>query len=112
MKFLAVVVSAALASGTGYDIDLGTSLQSGMLKVQPSITGPAGGVVTYDMKVRREGRGKSSDSSQSGNVKLGQDGHARLASNSVNVAPGDRYVVTVRVRDGTEVVAEKSAHYP
>lgn len=112
MKFLAAALFCTLASAAGYGIDLGATLESGRLEVQPVIDGPAGKVVTYDIKVTRDGPGKSSSSSQGGTAKIGDDGHARLASSSVNVERGDRYDVTVRVRDGNEIVAEKSAQYP
>ena len=117
MKRLSAVLALAFAcsanaADSAYQLDLGTSMQSGSLKVQPTVTGPAGKQLSYEMKVRREGQGKSSNSSQGGTVKLDQDGHGRLASNSVNVSPDDRYEVTVRLLDGGRVVAEKSAEYP
>ena len=109
---LDVVASGAIAADSPYQVDLGASLSGGNLKVEPQVSGPAGKELQYKMEVRREGQGKSSNSSQGGTVKLGEDGHARLASNSVNVSPDDRYEVTVRLMDGSRVVAEKSQRYP
>lgn len=102
----------AMAADSPYKLDLGASVQGGSLKVEPQVSGPAGKQLEYKMEVRREGQGKSSNSSQGGTVKLGDDGHARLASNSVNVSPDDRYIVTVRLMDGGRIVAEKSQQYP
>lgn len=109
---LAFVAVGAIASDSSYKLDLGASVHGGNLKVEPEVSGPAGKELQYKMEVRREGQGKSSNSSQGGNVKLDENGHARLASNSVNVSSNDRYEVTVRLMDGGRVVAEKSQHYP
>jgi hypothetical protein len=117
MKVVAALVALGLAAtawagDSQYQLDLGASVQSGNLKVEPQVSGPAGKVLNFQMQVRREGPGKSSNSSQGGTVKLDQDGHAQLASNSVNVSANDRYIVTVRLLDGARVVAEKSEQYP
>jgi hypothetical protein len=108
----AFLATAAIAADSPYKVDLGASVNAGNLKVEPTITGPAGKTVIYEMRVRREGEGKSSNSSQGGTVQLDERGHAKLASNSVNVSPDDRYLVTVRVLEGTRVVAEESREYP
>ena len=117
MKLLAVLFSiaaatSAVAADSAYKLDLGASVHGGNLKVAPQVSGPAGKELQYEMKVRREGEGKSSSSSQGGKVKLDQDGRAQLASNSVNVSPNDRYEITVRLLDGGRVVAQKSEQYP
>lgn len=117
MKLYAVLFSFALAANavaadSPYKLDLGASLHGGNLRVEPQVSGPAGKELEYKMEVRREGKGKSSDSSQGGTVKLDENGHARLASNSVNVSSNDRYEVRVRLLDGGHVVAEKSQQYP
>jgi hypothetical protein len=109
LAFLAV---SAVAADSPYKLDLGASLHGGSLKVEPQVSGPAGKQLQYKMEVRREGQGKSSNSSQGGTVKLDESGHARLASNSVSVSPNDRYEVTVRLLDAGRVVAEKSQQYP
>jgi hypothetical protein len=107
-----LIASAALAADNRYTLDMGASVHAGNLKVEPTIAGPAGRTVEYEMRVRREGGGNSSNSSQGGTVKLDDDGRAQLASNSVSVTPSDRYVVTVRVMDQGKVVAEQSQQYP
>jgi len=112
VAILGFLAFSAMAAESAYQLDLGASVQGGNLKVQPNVTGPAGKELKYEMKVRREGAGKSSSSSQGGTVKLDQNGHARLASNSVNVSSGDRYDVTVRLLEGGRVVAEKTQQYP
>ena len=110
--FAISVATTAIAADSAYKLDLGASMHGGSLKVEPQVTGPAGKELNYEMKVRREGQGKSSNSSQGGTVKLDENGEARLASNSVNVSPNDRYEVTVRLLEGGRVVAEKSQQYP
>ena len=117
MKFSVVLsmlalASAAYAADDRYMLDLGASVEGSSLKVEPTITGPAGKTLNYQMRVRREGGGNSSNSSQGGTVRLDNSGHAQLASNSVSVSPSDRYVVTVRVMENGKVVAEKTQQYP
>jgi len=111
MKSALLICALAVASsafGADYSLDLGASLQHGSLKVEPTVTGPAGKTLDYEMRVRS----KSSNSSQGGTVQLDESGKARLASNSVSISPSDNYVVTVRLMDGGNVVAEKSRQYP
>lgn len=95
-----------------YQLDLGARLEGGSLKVEPTVSGPPDKALRYEMRVRRDGEAGASNSSQSGTVRLDDDGHAQLASNAVSVGPNDRYVVTVRLLDGARVVAEQSASYP
>ena len=97
---------------SGYRLDLGAEVHGNNLTVEPTVVGPADKALAYEMKVRREGQGRSSNSSQSGTVKLDADGRAKLASNSVNVSPSDHYEITVRLFDRDRLVAEQSARYP
>jgi len=106
------VPMTALAADSAYQLDLGASRQGDSLKVEPRVSGPAGKELEYKMDVRREGQGKSSNSSQRGTVKLDESGHGRLSSSSVNVSSNDRYEVTVRLMDNGRVVAEKSQQHP
>jgi hypothetical protein len=117
MRFLFAICALALASmgfaaDARYTLDLGASAHDGSLKVEPVVTGPAGKIVSYEMQVRRDGNGNSSNNSQGGTVQLDDSGRARLASNSVSVSPSDHYVVTVRVLEQGRVVAEQSREYP
>ena len=103
---------AFAANDSQYQLDLGTEVHAGNLKVEPTVTGPAGKTLRYEMRVRREGSAGSSNSSQSGTVRLDNDGRGQLASNSISVTPADHYEITVRVYDEGHVVAEQSTRYP
>lgn len=105
-------VAAPVFAGAGYHVDLGASVDQGSLKLQPVASGPAGKVLSYEMKVRRESGAGASSSNQSGTVKLGRDGSAPLASTSVSVSPGERYRVSVRLLDRGKPVAEETASLP
>ncbi|HET7363522.1 MAG TPA: curli-like amyloid fiber formation chaperone CsgH [Burkholderiales bacterium] len=111
LAVMALLPAPALGD-SGYQLDLGARVEGGSLKVQPTVSGPPDKALRYEMQVRREGSAGASNSSQSGTVKLDDDGHAQLASNAVSVGPNDRYEVTVRLLDGGRVVAEQSARYP
>ena len=95
-----------------YRVDMGTEVRGNNLSVEPKVVGPAEKSLRYEMKVQREGQGRSSNSSQSGTVRLDAQGHGKLASNSVSVSPSDHYEITVRLFDGGELVAEQTGRYP
>ena len=102
----------ALAAASDYRLDIGTSMRGGTLRVEPQVSGPAGSELRYELEVRREGPGKSSDSSQAGTLRLDDQGKAQLATNAVNVAPGDSYEVEVRLFEKGRLVARESARHP
>jgi hypothetical protein len=104
--------SGAFAADPAYRLDVGAAVRNGMLTVEPEVAGPAGAELGYEIVTRKEGAGGNSNSSQSGNVRLGASGQASLASTSVSVAPEDRYRIQVKVREGGRVVAEQTVVYP
>lgn len=104
--------SIALANAPGYGLSLGAEVRGGTLKVAPVVTAPAGAQLRYDMTTTRTGRSGNSNSRQSGNVTVGDDGKAALSQAAVNVSPQDRYVVHVEVYDGAQVVASKTLRHP
>lgn len=102
----------AAATDSAYRVDPGTSVGNGSLRVEPSVTGPAGKSLRYEMEVRREGRSGTSNSNQAGNVRLDERGHAQLASSSVSVRPNESYEVVVRLFDQDRLVAQESVRHP
>ena len=110
--FLAALLASYSALAADYGIDAGATLRNGTLDVTPTVRGPAGAVLRYEVRTVRDGAGGSSNSSQSGDVRLGSDGAARLASTSVNVSPRDRYSIHVKLLEGGRVVAEETVRYP
>jgi hypothetical protein len=111
---LVVLLGATTAFGAdpAYKLDLGLSVRSGSLRVEPTINGPSGKALRYEITIHREGRGRSADNNRAGNVRLDASGKGTLGYNSLSIAPGDRYVVTGKVYDGERLVAEESAHQP
>jgi hypothetical protein len=103
---------ASLANAPGYDVSLGAEMRGGTLKVAPTINAPAGKKLRYDVVTTRTSRSGNSNSRQSGNVTVGQDGTASLSQVSVSVSPQDRYEVHVEVFDGSRLVAEKTLKHP
>jgi len=114
LLFLCLILSsgAALANAPGYDLSLGAEVRGGTLKVAPVIIAPAGAQLRYDMTTTRTGRSGNSNSRQSGNVTVGNDGKATLSQVAVNVSPQDRYIVHVEVYDGARVVASETLRHP
>jgi PPE-repeat protein len=110
--FLAFFCAAALANVPGYDLSLGAEVRGGTLKVAPIVTAPAGAKLRYDVTTTRTGRSGNSNSRQSGNVTVGDDGKATLSQVAVSVSPQDQFVVHVEVYDGAQVVASKILRHP
>jgi hypothetical protein len=110
--FFALLLASSCALAADYRIDPGASVEGGTLKVEPTVQGPAGAAVRYEIRTTREGRGGTSNSSQSGSARLGEDGAARLASTAVSVSPEDRYAIQVKLLEGGRVVAERTVRYP
>jgi len=104
--------SVALANAPGYDLSLGAEVSGGTLKLAPVVSAPAGAKLRYDMTTTRTGRSGNSNSRQSGNVTVGDDGKATLSQVAVNVSPQDQYVVHVEVYDGAQVVASQTLRHP
>jgi len=104
--------SIVLANAPGYDLSLGAEVRGGTLKVAPVVSAPAGAKLRYDMTTTRTGRSGNSNSRQSGNVTVGDDGKASLSQLAVNVSPQDQYIVQVEVYDGAQVVASKTLRHP
>ncbi len=116
MRSLAVSLlflsSIAAANAPGYDLSLGAEAQGGTLKVAPIVTAPAGAKLRYDVTSTRTGRSGNSNSRQSGNVTVGDDGKASLSQVAVSVSEQDRYEVHVEVYDGGRLVAAQTLRHP
>jgi PPE-repeat protein len=110
--FLALFCAAALANVPGYDLSLGAEVRGGTLKVAPIVTAPAGAKLRYDVTTTRTGRSGNSNSRQSGNVTVGNDGKASLSQVAVSVTEQDRYEVQVEVYDGGRLVAAETLRHP
>jgi Thin aggregative fimbriae synthesis protein len=109
---LAALLLSCSALAAEFRLDPGALVSGGTLVVEPQIHGTAGATLRYEIRTTREGSGGKSTSSQSGNVRIGEQGSARLARTSISVSPRDRYRVEVKVFEGGRVVAEEVVRYP
>jgi Thin aggregative fimbriae synthesis protein len=109
---LFLLSSIALANPGGYDLSLGAEVRNGMLKVAPTVSAPAGAKLRYDVTTTRIGRSGNSNSRQSGDVTVGDDGKASLSQVAVSVSEQDRYEVRVEVYDGGRLVAAQTLKHP
>jgi hypothetical protein len=109
--FTALLVSHG-ALCADYRVDPGASVRNGTLSVEPTVQGPPGAALRYEIRTTREGQSGRSNSSQSGNVRLGDNGSAKLATTSISVTPADRYRIHVKLLEGGRVVAEEEIRYP
>lgn len=109
---LAFISSAALANAPGYDVSLGAEVRGATLKVEPVVTAPPGATLRYEATTTRVGRSGNSNSRQSGDVTVGEDGKASLSQVAVSVTPEDRYEVKVEVYEGGRLVASETLAHP
>lgn len=109
---MATLLASSLALAAEYRLDPGASVRDGTLQVTPKVRGPAGATLDYEIETRKQGTSGSSNSSQSGSVRLGPDGAAQLATTSVSVTPRDRYRIHVKLLEDGRVVAEEEVRYP
>ena len=107
-----LLLSGVAAMASDYRLDTGATVEGSTLKVAPRVEGPAGAALRYEIRTVREGAAGRSKSSQSGNVTLGRDGTASLATTNVSVTPQDHYEVSVKLLQGSRVIAEKTVRYP
>ena len=110
--FLGIWLAGFPALAADYALDPGASVRNGTLEVAPTVKGPAGADLRYEIRTTREGQGRQSSSSQSGSVRLSANGAAKLATSSVSVEPQDRYRISVKLLQGGRVVAEEEVRYP
>jgi hypothetical protein len=110
--FLAALLVSYSAIAADYRLDPGAQVRDGTLQVAPTAHGPAGAALRYEIRTTKEGASGNSDSSQSGSLRLGDDGSAKLATTNVSVTPRDRYRVNVKLLEGGRVVAEEEVLYP
>jgi hypothetical protein len=107
-----LVFASVVRADASYRLDVGASVREGSLKVEPTVVGPAGKTVRYEIRVRRDGQAGASNSSQAGSARIDDSGHARLASSAVSVRPGESYDVNVRLFADGRVVAEERVRHP
>jgi hypothetical protein len=107
-----LVFASVVRADAGYRLDVGASVREESLKVEPTVVGPAGKTVRYEITVRRDGQAGASNSSQAGSARIDDSGHAKLASSAVSVRPGESYDVNVRLFADGRVVAEERVKQP
>jgi hypothetical protein len=110
--FIAALLVSYSALAADYRLDPGAQVRDGTLQVAPTVHGPAGAALRYEIRTTREGASGKSDSSQSGSVRLDNVGDGKLATTNVSVTPQDRYRIQVKLLEGGRVVAEEEVTYP
>ena len=110
--FLAALLASSATPAADFSVDPGASVRDGTLSVAPVAQGPAGAALRYEIKTTRQGASGNSSSSQSGSVRLGEDGAGKLATTNISVTPQDRYRIQVQLLQGGRVVAEEEVRYP
>src|SRR5437763_14369473 len=100
LAIVCLVCASALAQDPAYRLDLGMSMSGGTLRVEPTVAGPGGKALRYEMTIRREGKGGTAATSQAGTLRLDGSGKGQFADNSLSINRGHGYTITVKNIDG------------
>jgi hypothetical protein len=86
---------------------------SGSLIILPRVSAGHNAKLRYELSsIKSDSNGNASTSRQSNSVKLTQGQSKTLSRLSLNINPGDRYLLTLKVYEGTQLVAEDVVTYP
>src|SRR5581483_2691179 len=107
-----MALGPALADQPAYRLRIDSNVEASQLIVVPVVAAPAGRRLRYEMVSSKQGPGGNSNTSQSGGVLIVADGSAKLSTLRFGDGADDRYVTTVRVFDGVNLVAEQLGRHP
>lgn len=112
-RFLLLFLSlGAAAAEPEVRVTLATETSGGMLRITPLVESAAERRLRYEVIARKIGPSGRSENRQSGDVQVRCCKPVSASTLAWNVAPGDRYRVTVRILSAGEVVAETTLEHP
>lgn len=109
---LPTLVSAASVSAADHRVWIETSVDTGRLLVVPQIEAGHAAVLDYELISAKTGKAGRSSSSQAGSVRLAQGETRSLSRLRLSVAGEDQYLLSLRVYEDGELVAEDAVSYP
>lgn len=101
-----------MADEPGYRLSMGAEVRGGTLVIAPTVAAPAGKALRYELVTQKSGRSGNSNTRQSGSITADVEGKAALSRVSVSLAEGERCQVTVRVYEGSRLVASQDYRHP
>lgn len=96
----------------GYHLTFGARIENHTLVMAPQIRAPSGTVLRYEMIAAKTGASGTTSTRQGGEIRINEFSTAALSKFSVNVGPLDRCTVSIKVYEGTTIVAEGMFNYP
>jgi hypothetical protein len=109
---LPTLVSVAQASAGDHRAWIETSVEDDRLLAVPQIEGGHDAMLDYELISTKAGKAGRSSSTQAGSVRVGQGETRSLTRLRLSVASTDTYLLSLRVYEGGELVAEDSVSYP
>jgi hypothetical protein len=88
------------------------SAEGNLWTVVPHVEAPPGSALRYEIVVRKTGHSGRSDTRQSGQFAVGNDGARSLASLRIGVGAEDQCDVDVKVFAEAELAADLTVHLP
>jgi len=109
---LALGNTALAMDKSGYRLTLDARVENHKLTMAPHIHAPAGAALRYEVVAAKTGASGITSTRQGGQVRVDDHNTAALSKVSLSLGPDDRCTVSVKVYDGTTVVAEGTFSYP
>ena len=109
---LPTLVSAAPADAGDHRVWIETTLDAGRLVVVPQIEAGHAANLDYELISAKIGKAGRSNSSQSGSLRLDRGETRSLSRLRLSVTEEDRYILSLRVYEGGNLIAEDVVNYP
>ena len=106
------LVSVADAGSGGHRVWIETAVEDGRLLAVPRVQAGHDAHFDYELVSSKLGRAGSSDTRQSGSVRLAQGEDRSLTRLRLSVGTDDKYTLSLRVYEGGKLVGEDSVTYP
>jgi curli production protein len=104
--------SNAMPGQPAYSLRIETAENGNMLTVVPYVESSAGATLRYRLVSDKHGRAGISTTSQEGTVRLDCCRPRPLSTLSLSVGSSDRYVISVTLFEGANIVAQETLRYP
>jgi curli production protein len=104
--------SNAMPGQPAYSLRIETTARGDLLTVVPYVESSAAATLRYRLVSTKQGKAGSSTTNQEGTVSLACCRPQPVSSLSLSVDASDRYVISVTLFEGANIVAQETLRYP
>ena len=106
------LISVAQAGAGEHRVWIKTSVNEGRFVAVPQVTAAHEALLDYELISTKVGKAGRASSSQAGSVRLEEGETRALTRLGLGVAAEDQYILSLRVYENGDLVAEDSVSYP